>query len=122
MKPFSSLSFLARLSLAGVAVTSPLVETQVYAQAAPATLDKQDFDNAMAASDANKLEEAAGLLEGIPVKYPTSPYIPQATVRLGYVYFRMQQYDKAVKTLAGMATLKNVPPEISELAASLTPQ
>ena len=88
----------------------------------PLPLDQQDAANAARAMDEGKLEEAAGLYEGIPVKYPTSALIPQAKLRLGYVYFRMQQYDKAVAVLTEATTLKNVPPEVAELALSLVPQ
>src|SRR3954467_2194627 len=121
MKLLSSLSFAVRLVLVGALAGPALMVAPAYGQAA-ATLDQQDFDQAGQAVDQNKLEEAAGLYEGIPVKYPTSALIPAASVRLGYVYFRLQQYDKAVKTLQATAALKNVTPEIAELASSLVPQ
>jgi TolA-binding protein len=121
MKLLHSLSFLVRVVLIGVLAGPALMVTPALGQAG-ATLDKMDFDKAGEAVDQNKLEEAAGLYEGIPVKYPTSPLIPSASVRLGYVYFRLQQYDKAVKTLQATATLRNVTPEIAELALSLVPQ
>lgn len=121
MKLFSSLSLLIRVVLVGVLAGPALTTPRAYGQAAPG-LDAQDFDRAQQATDAGKLEEAAGLYEGIPVKYPTSPYIPAATVRLGYVYFRLQQYDKAVKTLQAATALKGIPPEMAELALSLVPQ
>jgi TolA-binding protein len=122
MKLLSSLSFLVRVVLVGALAGPALMVTPARGQAAAATLDQQDFEHAGQAVDQNKLEEAAGLYEGIPVKYPTSALIPSASVRLGYVYFRLQQYDKAVKTLQATAVLKTVTPEIAELALSLVPQ
>src|SRR4051794_17841095 len=99
MKLLSSLSLLVRVVLVGALAGPALLSTPAYAQAAPQRLDAQDFDKALQATEAGKLEEAATLLEGIPVRYPTSSLIPAAMVRLGELYIRLSQYEKAVKTL-----------------------
>ncbi|HEV7402247.1 MAG TPA: tetratricopeptide repeat protein [Chthoniobacteraceae bacterium] len=122
MKLLSSLSFFVRVVLVGVLAGLVLPVSPAFAQAPAPGRDQTDFDKAQQATDAGKLEEAASYYEAIPVNYPTSPLIPAATVRLGYVYFRLQQYDKAVKTLQTVSTLKNVPPEMAELSMSLIPQ
>jgi uncharacterized protein HemY len=59
------------------------------------------------------------LLEGIPVKYPTSALIPASMVRLGELYIRLSSYEKAVKTLEAATKLKNIPPEMKERALNL---
>lgn len=122
MKLLSSLSFAARVVLAGVLAGPAFVGPSAFAQAPGGSLAQMDFQKAEQLTESGNLQEAASLLEGIPAKYPTSEYIPAATVRLGYVYFRLLEYDKAVKTLQTATTLKNIPPEMAELAMSLVPQ
>ena len=121
-----SRSCLLALSLAVAAlVTVPgAVETSSLAQApaAPATLDQIDFNKASDLADQGEFAEAAKLFAGIPLNYPVSPVIPQATLKLGYVYFRLNDFDRAVENLKKVPNLKNAPPEVSELALSLVPQ
>ncbi|HEV7401289.1 MAG TPA: tetratricopeptide repeat protein [Chthoniobacteraceae bacterium] len=122
MKLLCSLSLLVRLVLAGVLAGPALLGAPAYGQDAPRPRDVQDFDKAQQALAAGKLEEAAGLLERIPVYYPTSSLIPAAMVQLGELYIRMSQYDKAVKTLESATKLRNNPPEMKERALSLLAQ
>jgi TolA-binding protein len=122
MKLLPSLSFFVRVVLVGALAGSALMVYPAYAQAPGVTLDQRDFEKARQALNAGKLEEAARLLEGIPVKYPTSPLIPAAAVQLGQVYLRMLDYDKAEKTLRAAAALKNIPPDLKEQALSLLSQ
>lgn len=89
---------------------------------AAATLDQQDFQKALDAFDQGKYDEARGLFAGIQQNYPTSPLIPQAVLRLGYTYFRLNDYDRAAENLEKVATLKGATPDVVELALSLAPQ
>src|SRR4051812_36901279 len=102
-------TFLAarRFLCAAVAVCLPLFGQTLRAQAPPATLDQIDFMKASELAEQGKFEEARALFAGIPEKYPTSPVIPQAVLKLGYVYFRMNDYGKAVEFLQKVPTLKN---------------
>ncbi len=120
MNLFHAPIFALRLGLAGVAAAAVLAPLAAQAQAPG--LDQQDLEKAGALADAGNYQEAADLYAGIQKNYPTSPLIPQATLRLGYVYFRLADYDKAAETLAAVGGLKNVTPEATELAMSLIPQ
>ncbi len=79
-------------------------------QAAQQALEKEDYPTAIK------------LYEGIQKNYPTSPLIPEANLRLGYIYFLTGEYDKGVQWLQKNIAGRNVPPEILELSYSLVPQ
>ena len=92
------------------------------AQAPAATLDVQDSQKAFELFNQGKYAEAAALYEGIPQKYPTSPMIPEAYFRLGYIGYVTGDYDKGIAALRQNLTGKNVVPEILELSLSFIPQ
>jgi TolA-binding protein len=119
MNRFQAPLLAMRLGLAGAIAFTAMPPTTVLAQAG---LDQQDMDKAAALADQGKFVEAGDLYEGIEQKYPTSPLIPQATLRLGYVFFRQGEWDKAAERLQKVQTLKNATPEAIELALSLVPQ
>lgn len=122
MKLLFSLFFLARVALLGLLAGLALLVTPAYPQDAPLPLDRQDFNKAQQAVDAGKLAEAAELLEGISVKYPTSALIPAAMVREGELYLQMSQPERAVKTLEAALKLRNIPPDMKERALKLLAQ
>ena len=92
------------------------------AQAPAATLDVQDSQKAFELFNQGKYAEAAALYEGIPQKYPTSPMIPEAYFRLGYIGYVTGDYDRGIAALRQNLTGKNVVPEILELSLSFIPQ
>lgn len=97
----------------------------MYAQApaaAPASLDVQDATRALEHFNAGDYAAAATLYEGIPVKYPSSPLIPEATFRLGYIHYLQGEYEKGIELLEKVRTLPTAPKEIMELATLLVPQ
>jgi len=125
MKLFTRSVALVQAVLSVSILLPAVVSTPSYGQAAPPAgqaRDQADFEKAAGLADQGKFEEAAKLYEGIPNNYPTSPLIPQAALRLGYVYFRMSNWDQAVKMLQKVPSLKGASPEVIELAASLVPQ
>lgn len=92
------------------------------AQAPPVGLDVQEAQQALQLFNQGKFAEAAKIYEGIPTKYYTSPVVPEANFRLGYCYYFMGEYDKAVAALQKNLQAKNVMPEMIELTASFIPQ
>ncbi len=88
----------------------------------PVGRDVTDSQAGMQALEKGNYPEAIKLYEGIPKNYPTSPMIPEAYFRLGYIYFITGDYDKAVAALEKNITGKNIPPEILELSYSFVPQ
>ncbi|MHA3771383.1 tetratricopeptide repeat protein [Verrucomicrobiota bacterium sgz303538] len=117
----------ARVVVAGSAILPGLAGTPVLAQAPGAPAVQQTIDGNLLARglelfNQGNYAEAAKSFEMIPQQVPTSPFIPEATFRLGYIAYLQGEYDKSVQYFEKVPTLKNVPPEIAELAASLTPQ
>ena len=102
--------------------TASLQAQAPAAPGAPVTLDVQQSNQALAAMNAGNYPEAIKLFEGIPQQFPTSPLIPEANFRLGYIYYLTGEYDKAIAALEKNADGKNVPPNILELSAILVPQ
>jgi TolA-binding protein len=103
-------------------VISALALDTASAQAPAATLDVQDSQRALELFNQGKYAEAAALYEGIPQKYPTSPMIPEANFRLGYIGFVTGDYDKGIAALRQNLTGKNVVPEVLEISLSFIPQ
>lgn len=92
------------------------------APAAPATLDAQTLQKGEQLSGEGKHAEAAATYEDLVKKYPTSPLVPEANFRAGYAYYNAGSYDLAVDAFKKVLDGKGVPPELAELALSLTPQ
>jgi TolA-binding protein len=120
-------SLLVRMVMAGSAILPGATATSLYAQspAAPApaqTIDGQLFARGEQLFGASNYAEAAKSFEAIPNQVPTSALIPGATFYLGLISYYLGDYDKSVEHFEKVATLKNVPPEILEQAASLIPQ
>ncbi len=89
---------------------------------APVGLDVQDAQKALQFMNQGNYAEAAKLYEGIPEKYPTSPQIPEANFRFGYISYVTGDYDRALSAMQRNTTAKNVPPEFLELSYSFIPQ
>src|SRR4051812_42068133 len=118
---------LAQAVIAGTVIlpggfVGPAVHAQAPAPAAPAPLDVQDATRALEHFNAGNYADAETLYAGIPVKYPSSPMIPEATFRLGYINYLQGEYEKAVEQLTKVGTIPNAPAEIVELATLLIPQ
>jgi TolA-binding protein len=108
----------ARVVLVGAAVLPGMA----FAQAPQQTLDAMDNARAMELFSAGKYQEAIPIWEGIPQKYPTSAFIPEAAFRAGYAYYMIGDYDKALANLQKVPTLRGASPEVLELATSMIPQ
>ncbi len=119
--PFRLLSARLLWPATALVVSAGAVDT-ASAQAPAATLDVQDSQKAFELFNQGKYAEAAELYEGIPQKYPTSPMIPEAYFRLGYIGYVTGDYDKGIASLRQNLTGKNVVPEILELSLSFIPQ
>ena len=89
---------------------------------APLPLDAQDNNKALLLFNDGKYQESIPIYQGIPKQYPTSIYIPEASFRIGYAYYMLGDYPKAVENMQKVPTLKNAPPELIELALSMVPQ
>ncbi|MDB6155385.1 MAG: repeat-containing protein, partial [Chthoniobacteraceae bacterium] len=89
---------------------------------APVGLDVQDSQKALQFLSQSNFAEAAKLYESIPTNYPTSPLIPEANFRLGYIGYVTGDYDRGLSALQKNVTGKNVPPDILELSYSYIPQ
>ncbi len=118
---------LTRAVFAGAAILLGLIGPALQGQAppavqAPASLDVQDAARALEHFNAGNYADAATLYGGIPTKYPSSPLIPEATFRLGYINYLQGEYEKAVELLEKVGTIPNAPKEIVELATLLVPQ
>ncbi len=110
----------ARLSLALFLIVA--FGSAARAQQPPETLDQRDMREAEALSGQGKYAEAAALYQGVPQKYPTSPYIPGAHLGAAVNLFFLKDYDKAVEAARKNYTAKNVPPEVLERSYVLVPQ
>ena len=86
------------------------------------TLDQRDMKQAEALSAQGKFAEAVALYQGVPQKYPTSPYIPGANLGAAVNLFFLKDYDKAAEAARKNFTAKNVPPEVLERSYVLVPQ
>jgi TolA-binding protein len=89
---------------------------------APATLDAQLMQRAEKLSDEGKHAEAAAVYEELVKKYAASPFVPEANFRAGYAYYNAGNFDAAVAGFKKVLDDKKSPPELAELAFSLTPQ
>lgn len=121
------MNFVRSLSSAGLIWTAAALISSVsgaaLAQAQqPPGRDVQDSQNALQFLEKANYPEAIKLYEGIPKNYPTSPLIPEANFRLGYIYFLTGEYQKGVSWLDRNIKGKNIPPEILELSYSFVPQ
>jgi TolA-binding protein len=116
----------ARVAIVGAAILPAIAGTPVSAQApAPPvqqTIDAQLMSRGMELFNAGNFAEATKSFEAIPQQVPTSPFIPEATFRAGLCYYNAGDYDKAVQFFEKVPTLKNVQPEIMELASQYIPQ
>ncbi len=92
------------------------------APAAPATLDAQALQKGEQLSGEGKHAEAAATYDDLVKKYPTSPLVPEANFRAGYAHYNAGNYDLAVAAFKNVLDGRGVPPELAELALSLTPQ
>lgn len=86
------------------------------------TLDQRDMRQAEALSGQGKYAEAVALYQGVPQKYPTSPYIPGANLGAAVNLFFLKDYDKSAEAARKNFTAKNVPPEVLERCYVLVPQ
>ena len=91
-------------------------------QAQPQGLDQQRFNEGQAALQANDYPKAIKAFEAIPKDYPTSAFIPAATLQAGIAYFYAGDFDKGINTLRKNLTAKGVPPEVLEDSFALVPQ
>ena len=82
----------------------------------------QDMEQAGDAFNKGNYDVAAKLYGGVPTQYPTSEFIPEAYVQLGYIQYLQGQYDQSVATLDKVAGLKKVQPAQVEVALALAPQ
>jgi TolA-binding protein len=120
MNRFHAPFLAARLGLAGALLLAAAPQL-VHAQQ-PGGLDQQKMAEAEKEAEAGNFQAAADAYASIEKDFPTSPFIPQASLQLGYAYFRLNDYDKAAAQLQKAVALKNIPPEGKELAMSLVPQ
>lgn len=109
----------ARLSLALLIIAA--LGSAARAQQ-PETLDQRDMRQAEALSGQGKYAEAVALYQGVPQKYPTSPYIPGANLGAAVNLFFLKDYDKSAEAARKNFTAKNVPPEVLERSYVLVPQ
>lgn len=86
------------------------------------TLDQRDMKQAEALSGEGKYAEAVALYQGVPQKYPTSPFIPGANLGAAVNLFFLKDYDKAAESARKNFTAKAVPPEVLERSYVLVPQ
>lgn len=94
-----------------------------FAQApVPDPLDVQALKRGEEAINQQKYQDAVKEFEALIGKFPQSPTIPQAIFRLGYAYYLLGDFDKAVENFQKSSNAKGAPAEIIELALSLTPQ
>ncbi len=89
---------------------------------APATLDAQLIQQGEQLSAQGKHTEAATVYEDLVKKYAASPFVPEANFRAGYAYYNAGNFDQAVAAFKKVLDDKKSPPELAELAFSLTPQ
>jgi len=89
---------------------------------APLTLDAQMMLRAEKLSDEGKHAEAAAIYEELVKKYGASPFVPEANFRGGYAQYNAGNFDAAVVSFKKVLDDKKSPPELAELALSLTPQ
>ena len=92
------------------------------APGAPATLDVQLLQKGEQFSAEGKHADAAVVYEDLIKKYPQSPVIPEATFRAAYAHYLSGNYDAALADFKKVLENKGSPPELAELALSLTPQ
>ena len=69
-----------------------------------------------------KHAEAAAAFEELVKKFPASALVPDANFRAGYAHYNGGNYDAAVEAFKKVLDDKKAPPELTELALSLTPQ
>ncbi len=110
----------AIVCFAGAAVAAPLAMAQAPAQ--PLTLDLQALERGKESINQQKYEDAIKAFEELIKVYPQSPAVPEAVFRLGYAYYLSGNHDESVKNFQKVPTTKGAPPELIELAMSLTPQ
>lgn len=112
--------FAARLPLA-LSILA-ILSVAAHGQQPPETLDQRDMRQAEALSAEGKYAEALALYQGVPQKYPTSPYIPGANLGAAISNFFLKDYDKAAEAARRNFTAKNVPAEVLERSYVLVPQ
>jgi TolA-binding protein len=110
----------AIVCFAGASFAAAPAFSQAPAVADP--LDVQALRRGEEAINAQKYQDAVKEFEGLIAKYPQSATIPQALFRLGYAFYLLGEYDKAAESFQKASIAKGAPPEIVELALSLTPQ
>lgn len=98
------------------------IGTTLLAQAPVDPLDVQALKRGEEAVNQQKYADAVQTFEGLINQFPQSAVIPQAYFRLGYAYYLLGDYDKAVENFQKSSTARGAAPEIVELALSLTPQ
>ena len=100
-----------------------LAGASLHAQApAAATLDAQMVERGEKLAGEGKHAEAAAAFEELVKKFPASPLVPDANFRAGYAHYNGGNYDAAVAAFKKVLDDKKSPPELTELALSLTPQ
>lgn len=116
----------ALVCVAGFAISGGQLLAQAPAPGAPpgqpATLDAQAMQKGEQLSNEGKYADAAASYEEVVKKYPASPFVPEANFKAGYAHYLAGDYDDAVASFKNVMNGKNVQPELSELAMSMTPQ
>ena len=112
----------ALVCIVGSAVAGGPAFAQAPAPAQAATLDQQLMQKGDQLSNEGKYVESAAAYEELVKKYPTSPLFSDANFRAGYAHYLGGEYDDAVNSFNNLLAGKNTPPDLAELALSMTPQ
>jgi TolA-binding protein len=119
----SRLSTAALVCLAGAFLAGTPASAQAPAPAAaPMTLDVQALERGKEAINQQKYPDAIAAFEELITKFPQSAVVAEAHFRLGYAYYLQGDLEKSVASFQKVPAAKAAPPEIIELAMSLTPQ
>ena len=116
----SRFSTAALICLVCAAVAGGAAFAQAPAQAP--TLDKQLMDQGEKLLGEGRYVEAAAAYEELVRKYPTSPDFPTASFKAGYAHYLGGEFDDAVTAFKNLLAGKNTPPDLAEMALSMTPQ
>lgn len=109
---------LPRILLIGVLLQMAIPAVRLHAQAgAP----EQAASAALDLFNSGQNAAAATAYEKILKDYPTSSVVPEATFRLGFLYYLLGDYEKAIVQLK-KAMQPPTTPEITELAANILPE
>ena len=86
-------------------------------------LDQRDMQTGGKLLIEGKYADALKFYEGIPQKYPSSLYIPEANLRTAICYYFLKDYDKAIEAADKNTKLKTPPAqEVLERTYVLIPQ